>query len=321
MRPLLSLLSPAGPQGRLSVLIFHRVLPAPDPLFPEEVDAVRFDAICGWLRRWFHVMPLPEAVRGLAEGGLPARAAAITFDDGYADNHDVALPILQRHELNATFFIATGFLDGGVMWNDQVIESIRLTVQPQLDLGACGLPGLGAMALSDAASRRRAIDAVLGAAKYLPLAERAAAVQRLVAASGVAVPRDLMLSTEQLQAMHAAGMTIGAHTVNHPILARLDRPAATHEIRLSKAGLEAMLQERIGLFAYPNGRPERDYGPDAVRAVREAGFDAAVTTAPGAAVPGSDLHQIPRFTPWDRSAWRFGARLGRNLRTPAQRVG
>ncbi|MCK7493591.1 MAG: polysaccharide deacetylase family protein [Comamonadaceae bacterium] len=57
-------------------------------------------------------------MRRLGEGTLPARALAITFDDGYADNHDVALPILRRHGLNATFFVATGFLDGGIMWND-----------------------------------------------------------------------------------------------------------------------------------------------------------------------------------------------------------
>ena len=131
IKPLLTLLSPAGRRARLSVLIFHRVLPRPDPLFPGVIDAAGFDAICRWVKGWFNVLALDDAARRLRDGSLPERALAITFDDGYADNHDVALPILLRHGLPATFFIATGFLDGGRMWNDTVIESIRRTPLPR----------------------------------------------------------------------------------------------------------------------------------------------------------------------------------------------
>ena len=100
-----------GVGARLSVLIFHRVLPESDPIFPDEMYAHCFEAMCGWLKAWFNVLPLDAAVASLKAGKLPARSACITFDDGYVDNHDVALPILLRHGLPATFFIATGFLD------------------------------------------------------------------------------------------------------------------------------------------------------------------------------------------------------------------
>src|SRR5436305_15020348 len=90
------LLSPGGPRGRLSIMIFHRVLPAPDPLRPSEPDAARFEAEMRNVARWFNVVALGRAVQGLKDGSLPARALAVTFDDGYADNHDVALPILRR---------------------------------------------------------------------------------------------------------------------------------------------------------------------------------------------------------------------------------
>ncbi|MFO0121490.1 MAG: polysaccharide deacetylase family protein, partial [Inhella sp.] len=108
--------SPGGARGRLTVLIFHRVLTQPDPLFPGEMDAARFDAVCGWLASWATVLPLHTAVRQVRDGVLPARALAITFDDGYADNASVALPLLQKHGLCATFFVSTGYLDGGRMW-------------------------------------------------------------------------------------------------------------------------------------------------------------------------------------------------------------
>ena len=71
------------------------------------------------------LMPLATAVRRLRDRSLPGRAACITFDGGYADNAQVALPILQRHAAPATFFVASGFLDGGYSWTDAVIELVR----------------------------------------------------------------------------------------------------------------------------------------------------------------------------------------------------
>jgi len=104
-------------------------------------------------------------------------------------------------------------------------------------------------------------------------------------------------------------MQIGAHTVSHPILANLDPKAVYDEVADSKSFLEALLQERIGLFAYPNGKPDLDYRMSDVEIVQGLGFDAAVTTAWGIADEKTDPMQLPRFTPWDHTRFRFGARL------------
>lgn len=321
MRLLFQGLSPAGPRGRLSILIFHRVLREPDPLFPGEMHAARFDQVCGWLRRWFQVLPLAEAVRALAARRLPARALAITFDDGYADNHDVALPILQRHGLTATFFIASGFLDGGRMWNDTVIEAIRRSRRDALDL-ACLEDGEGAVrvALDSIEARRRVIEQVIGRTKYLPPARRDRAVAALAREAGVALPDDLMMRSGQVRALRRAGMGVGGHTVTHPIIAGLGDEAIREEVSRGKQDLERILDAPVTLFAYPNGKPGRDYDARCVRIVQECGFEAAVTTAPGSAGAGCDLYQLPRFTPWDRHAWRYGLRLARNLRQDGLRV-
>ena len=109
-------------------------------------------------------------------------------------------------------------------------------------------------------------------------------------------------------------MTIGAHTVSHPILSRVSEDKARAEMAESKERLEAIIGRKVALFAYPNGKPGTDYTGVHVRLAREAGFEAACSTGWGAATTGCDIYQIPRFTPWDRAGWRYALRLARNLR-------
>jgi peptidoglycan/xylan/chitin deacetylase (PgdA/CDA1 family) len=307
----LSWLSPSGPRGRLSILIFHRVLREPDALIPELPSASAFEATMRWVRDWFNVLPLGEAVERLYAGTIPARALAITFDDGYADNEEVAAPILNRLGLPATFFIATGFIGGGCMWNDQVIEAIRRVRAMELDLRQFGL---SVHALDSDAARRRAVTEVLGAIKHLDQQRRQSIADAIGALAGLERPTPLMMTVDQLRAMRRThGMEIGAHTVTHPILTRLSGAAALDEIARGKRELEAMVGETVRLFAYPNGVPEQDYRPEHAAMVRDCGFEAAVSTAWGAASASSERFQLPRFTPWDRTRMRYGVRLLHNL--------
>jgi peptidoglycan/xylan/chitin deacetylase (PgdA/CDA1 family) len=294
---------------RLSVLIFHRVLPAFDPLRPTELTAPEFEARMRWVAANFDVLPLSEAAAALARNRLPRRALCITFDDGYADNHDLVLPVLRRARLTATFFVATGYLDGGCMFNDAVFEAVRQARGPVLDLSGMGL---GQHSIASDSERRVATEHIIGCLKYQDPQMRQEMAVRISEAVGAALPRNLMMSSEQVAAMHRAGMEIGAHTVSHPILARIGLDNARDEIIRGRARLQEITGARVSLFAYPNGRPTRDYRGEHVALVREVGFDAAVSTAWGAARVGCDAFQIPRFTPWDRSDLKFGLRMLHN---------
>ncbi|SFW29803.1 polysaccharide deacetylase family protein [Nitrosovibrio sp. Nv17] len=307
----LGLLSPGASRGRLTILIYHRVLSEPDPLFPEENDVEAFDRQMGQVTDCFNVIPLHEALRGLRKGKLPARAACVTFDDGYADNAEIALPVLRKHGIPATFFVASGVLDGGRMWNDTIIELIRRAPGTTLDLTEAGL---GQLEVGTDAQRRGAIDDVIGALKHLPFEQRRLRVEAIRALVAVSLPDNLMMTSDQVRHLHGAGMEIGGHTVNHPILASMEDPAAAHaEIAHGKEVLESIIRARIRFFAYPNGKPGRDYLPQHVGMVRQIGFEAAVSTAHGAARMTSDPYQLPRFTPWDRHPLRFGLRMVQNM--------
>lgn len=308
-----------GPLSRcLSILIYHRVVTEPDPLAPDEVCAREFDWQLGVLDRWFTVLPLRDAVAGLRAGTLPVRSACVTFDDGYADNVTVALPILRRRGLPATFFLAAGFIDGGRMWNDSVIETVRRAQGDTLDARCIGLERID---ISTVALRRRGIEELLSALKYLPPEERQIRVDKLAAESDCSLPTDMMMTTEQVRQLRANGIEVGAHTMTHPILAQLGAERAEGEIRDGKLRLEAITGSPVTLFAYPNGRPGRDYRSEHVAMVKKLGFEAAVSTAWGVAHGSSDPYQLPRFTPWDRVPGKFALRLLRNtFRTRAERV-
>lgn len=298
-----------SPRGTLSILIFHRVLAEPDSFNPDEIDASVFNRQVETLANCYQVLPLSEAVDALTANRLPARAAAITFDDGYADNFDVALPILQRHGVHATFFIASGFLDGGVMWNDKIIESIRHCESETLQLGPLGF---GTLQLGQGAQRWQAAMNLIRQLKYLEPEPREQTVDAICRATRVKPPSNLMMTTSALRALASSGMEIGGHTVSHPILARLDPAAAEREIADNRSALEHITGQAIRLFAYPNGKPEQDYRREHVEAVRRLGFKAAVSTAWGVAHSRSDPYQLPRFTPWDTQPTKFALRLLQN---------
>ena len=303
------LCNPRG-EPRLSTLIFHRVVPSRDDMRPGEPTAAEFDWQMRLLREHFHPLSLEEATTRLADGSLPNRAVCVTFDDGYADNEQVALPILKRYDIPATVFVSTGYLNGGRMWNDTVIEALRNWRSDEARLDELGL---ARYALGSFSARREAAEDVLTRIKHLDPVERQRIVDAIAERSG-GLPDDLMMNDEQVRNLARGGVTIGAHTVTHPILASVAPEAARQEISASKAHLEGLLQREVAAFAYPNGLPERDYG-DAHRAiVEESGFRVAVSTHWGVATPDSDRLQLPRFTPWDRAPLRFAVRLLLNLR-------
>lgn len=297
----------SGP--RLQIVLFHRVLAEVDPLFPREVDVTRFARLMEAVKRVFHVLPLDEAASLLSEGRLPPRPLVITFDDGYADNETQAMPILQRLGLRGTFFVSTGFLDGGRMWNDSVIECIRRTERHVVDLESLGL---GKLPCDDIERRRATIAKIIAKVKYSELGSREEALDVLWNACGQPeLPKNLMMRSEQVLSLHRAGMEIGAHTVKHPILTEVADAVALQEIANGRQVLQSLIDHPVRTFAYPNGAPQRDYAARHVRMVRELGFAAAVSTAAGVSRPGDDLFQLPRFTPWDQSVSLWLVRLGR----------
>jgi peptidoglycan/xylan/chitin deacetylase (PgdA/CDA1 family) len=211
-----------------------------------------FDEQLRWLSSHFDVVAprdLPYVVRTRR-----GRHVIITFDDGYADNYATAYPILRAHRLPATFFVSTGFVDRPRLpWWDEIAWMIRRSDRPGVELPRY----LPAPLELDEPTRERAIRLLLQAYKRLPSDETDAFVEQIAAATGgarpAAEPRGLWMTWDMLREMHAGGMTIGGHTVNHPILARMSPAQQWDEIAGCARRLEAELGVPMRAFAYPVG--------------------------------------------------------------------
>lgn len=316
----------AGDRGRLSfrpgatvwrrrpcppiqILIYHRVAPGPSPFAIDAVPLGRFTAQMEHVARAYRVLPLEELHARAIAGTVPPGALAITFDDGYADNLELAHPVLARLGLPAAVFLVTGCVGTGeVPWHDRVLRAFERT--PRRSAPIPGAPGQ--TALHDASARRAAAFRALALLKPLPESERLDSVRRLAtlldAPDADAPGQRLMLDWDQVRALHRAGWAIGSHTVTHPILSRQDPARVREELTSSKRVIEEALGAPVVLFAYPNGRPE-DYTEDVVRRVGEAGYRVAVTTTFGTNEAGDDPLRWRRGTPWEPDAARFALKL------------
>ncbi len=289
-------------KGKLIILTYHRVRPNNVPFLLGNVDVNAFEKHVSLIKRLYTPLSLSEASEKLRQGNLPDNAVCITFDDGYADNYNLALPILRKWEVKATFFIATGFLDGGRMWNDTVIEAVRNTLKRNLDLQEIGL---SLYPVASVQEKQQAITSILNELKYLPIQERYQKSESLVQSAGQELPNSPMMTSEQVLLMNRAGMEIGAHTVTHPILSNLTSAKAENEIVESRKLLQNITSSEVACFAYPNGKPGIDYYKEHTELVKQAGFKCAVSTTWGCANANSDMYQLPRIGTWDMSDARF----------------
>jgi peptidoglycan/xylan/chitin deacetylase (PgdA/CDA1 family) len=272
--------------------MYHRVLRVADPLRPGVHSEQAMDTQFATLSRCFKVLPLGVAIELLYQGKLPPRAVCITFDDGYRDNHDVALPLLQRHGLHATFFVSSGFLNGGTMFHDLVIEGVRQAPSGTLDWG---IPGAPPIDIGDLASRQKAIAQLTAHLKYMPPDERSAWSERLAHMLSTRLSRHLMMDDAQVKGLVDAGMAVGGHTCTHPIMAKLSAQQSAAEVSENRARLHDITGVLPTTFAYPNGKPGKDYSPRDSQLVAQAGYRNAMSTLAGVSTERTSGFEMPRF--------------------------
>jgi peptidoglycan/xylan/chitin deacetylase (PgdA/CDA1 family) len=294
----------------LTILGYHRVAVDPPPFSPLAVAPDEFDAQIAWFSRRFDLWPLGRVADWLeGRAALRRDTLVITFDDGYADNLRVAVPILERHRAPATFFVSTGpTCRGTQFWWDDLRHGLQrvaagagsrpgaeaaIAAAPKLlrplvldYLRAAAAPGYGQV------SRAEAARTLVRAARLWPQAALAGWFAVLHVEPGDRDPGAERLGPESLREIARRGFELGAHGVTHAALSRIDPGHIAAEVQGSIDDLRALGIEPVA-FAYPYG-DAGERGGAVERAVRAAGVRIAVTTEERTLSRGDACLRLPR---------------------------
>lgn len=304
---ILSILTRLISANRFLILNYHRVLDDKEIYFNSDIDEQTFSWQMALISKYMVPVSLEKALTLSKTRQLPAGAVVVTFDDGYKDNIEKALPILKKYRIPATFYIATAFLNDGIMWNDIIIESIKNTDKKDIDLSFLNL---GCLSLENKEQKIQAIEKSIKKIKYNVIKKRIDLAMQINKQCDVVLPENLMMSDNDIvQLAKEPDMEIGGHTHNHPILACETDEIVLSDIERGKNYLEHLLNCKIRSFAYPNGKKEEDYQERNIESLRKAGFNSAVTTNWGLNNKASDPLELKRFTPWDRTPLKFLIRI------------
>lgn len=245
-------------------------------------EATRLAGQLRALACFFDVVPL-AALLGPARGRR--RRAALTFDDGLRSNVTVAYPILRALGLPATFFVCPALIESGAwLWNHEArqrLYSLRVPAREEL-AAAFGAPV--------------DVEACVEWMKTLPLAERRRVEEAIRSASRAFVPGEAereqfdLAGWEELKGLDARLVSIGSHSLTHPILTSLAADEMENELGTSRAVLEAELGRPVADFCYPNG----DFDARALEAARRH-YERAVIVDGGSLRGDVDPHRLPRF--------------------------
>ena len=286
------------------ILMLHHVRPAaPADFQPNrhlEITPDFLEATLTALRaRDIDIVSLDEARRRLTARQFERRFAVFTFDDGYRDNRDYALPIMRRFDTPMTVYVASDFAAGtGRLW---WVALERIVAQSE----AITLPLDGVEVRIEAATTAQKQDAFARLHDHLRRLptdhDINAAIGVLARRCGIddtAISRELCLSWDELKAFAADPLvSIGAHTVSHCNLAHETAGQARHEIAASRERIAAVLERPVKHFAYPYG-DKAAAGRREFEATTALGFDTAVTTRPGMLFPAHADHltALPRLS-------------------------
>lgn len=287
-----------------TILTFHRVRPAlPDGFQPNsslEITPEFLDEVIGRLSgAGFDLVTLDEMHRRLVEQDFGRRFIALTFDDGYRDNRDFALPILQRHGAPATLYLPSSFAEGtGELWWIELERAIAASdsIEVMLD---------GEMRRFDTATdaaKDEAFTTIYWSLRSLPDEQDMRRICReLALAAGVdaaGICREICMDWDEIAAFAADPLiTIGAHTDTHIQVAKASADVARREMEVGAARIEERLGARPKHFAYPVGDPS-SAGPRDFALAADLGFLTATTTRPGVLFPEHSGHltALPRIS-------------------------
>lgn len=317
-------------QPKAAILMYHQVCERRDDPWELAVHPDNFHAQLEYLKKNFDVVPVSELAEGISRHKMK-RAVAITFDDGFKDNYTNAAPLLDWHELPATFYVATSATkQEHVYWWDALQDVVfHSEVVPEVfDMTINNTP-VQFTFRSDRILNSKLKNQIRAWNYNLTIPNERIALymllwhhikpltygsQNTVLASirewaghvRFISSQGVTMSVREMQMLGGNPLfTIGAHTVHHSMLAQQNATDQAYEVKESKNQIEKWLGKTISGFAYPYG----NYNELTQSLLKEAGFSYAVSTEAKAVTAEDDPFALPRLHVKNWCVYEFGSKL------------
>jgi peptidoglycan/xylan/chitin deacetylase (PgdA/CDA1 family) len=287
-----------------AILAYHSVVEEPqltDYILGSSRSRAHFERHIETVARKFSPVTMDDVVDFVKAGRkLPPRSVAVTFDDGFADNYEIALPILNRYGVPATFYIMFDAVENGTLpWYCRIRFAFNTAKRAEWIYAG------RTYKLGSPEERRAAMPPAWDRGAALAGDEQRAFVEEVERALEIdpahaRAQHGLMMDWEQVRGLKKAGHTIGGHTISHPNVAQVSASAARGEI----AGCKEKIAEKVGAavehFSYPHPALNPHWSSETLGITREAGFKSAVLTTYGSVRVGDDPLTLKRMsTPAD----------------------
>jgi len=297
-------------KGGFQILTYHKVSPNRDKFSIDTVTTKEFEEQIKYLSKYYNICSLEYLIEESLNGRINNRALAITFDDGYQDLYHFALPILKKYNTPAIIFLVTGLINRTeILWFERAINIVKYHRESELVI-----ENEGRILKYDTDTIEMKATSTIKILEFLKSLnpdirnKLLGALEKQFQFKGSTDSGQLMLTWEQIKEMRKYGISFGAHTVNHNILTTLSPTQLEQEIRQSKRDIESQLQEKVMLFAYPNGR-STDFNSGIKLLLKNSGFKCAVTTIAGLNSIATDFFELRRFRPWQNDPKMFALQL------------
>ncbi len=311
------------------ILMYHQVFKNPEKenIFIQGglyVSQDIFDKQLAYLKKKYTIISLSQLVELLERGhSLPKKIAVITFDDGWRDNYQYAYPVLKKHNLPATIFITTDFIDSRkIFWfleaallhqKGRLSEDQFYTIFENLPSAHENVPEKSSFNRKNLKFLYHNTESFLEFLKQFDFSTVSSILNKMSEFSGFRLLDRLterwMLNWDEIKAM-ADLVEIGSHGCSHRIMTRLSPEEIMKELTTSKKTIEEKTGQPVSLFAYPNG----DYSAEIEKMVSQAGYRAAIATLQGPPSPdGYELYAIKRLGVHEGMAAGIGGRFSRAL--------
>lgn len=289
--------------GSVLSLLYHRVRDYEEDIQLLSVTPKHFYEQMKWLKENYRIVKF-----GQDWNSVEGDAVCITFDDGYLDNFMTAVPILNKLQIPATFFVTTGNMDTGQeFWWDELERNLLLEKAYQEKFHLLDELFECVWDTKKAEQRKDLYDTLHWLMKQVGAERRNNWIKQLQNWNGYTDKgrkENICVRAEDLRHIDMSRIMIGAHTENHPVLSKLSREEQQKEILISKQKLESILKNPVLTISYPFGGMS-DYTEETIRVCKELGFSKAAANIPGIWNKGDDLYQIPRHIVRDWSLEQF----------------